>query len=157
MMNAGLEAEALVALSGRVTAGPVLRGDLVLVVLDHKRLAALTPRGEGSRAAWETEEGLVGGRIRGLPPRVEGVLVVSDDRWLLGVSIEDGRCVWRQRLPTRSFSVSAAAAIRKRELLQPLADGTLLVVKLPEAEPLAAKPPASALSGEAAVQEDRAP
>lgn len=142
-VDAGLQAEVLVELSGRVTAGPVLRADYVIVVLDNKRLAAVSTQGEAAAVAWESEDGLVRGRMRGLPPLVDGVLVVSDDRRLLGLSVQNGRCLWEHTMLPRSFAVSAVAPIGERLVAQPLADGTLLVVKLPQEEAVAANPGAA--------------
>ncbi len=158
MIDAGLQTEVLVELSGRVTAGPALRADRVVVVLDHKRLAAVSPQGEAGAVAWESESGLIRGRIRGLPFLVGDALVVSDDRRLLGLSVQDGRCLWEQRMPTRSFAVCAAAPIGERKVAQPLADGTLLLLRLPEVEALAANPPAHApREGAAEAREGQMP
>lgn len=139
VIDAGLQTEAHVELSGRVTAGPVLRAGHVLVVVDNQRLAAVSSQGDGSAVAWETEKGLIRGRIHGLPSVVDETLVVSDDRKLLGLSVQDGRCAWEQRMPTRSFAVCAAAPIGERMVVQPLADGTLLAMRLPEVNSVAAR------------------
>lgn len=154
IIDAGLQAEVLVKLSGRVTAGPAVRADRVMVVLDHKRLTAVSGGGEAGAVVWESESGLIRGRIRGLPPLVDDVLVVSDDRRLLGLSVQDGRCVWERRLPTRSFAVCAAAPMGEGRVVQPLADGTLLVLRLPEVEVLAATPPADAPRAVASEAQD---
>lgn len=157
IMDGGLRASRQVQLSGRVTAGPVLRGEHVLVVLDQKRLAAVSAHAEEGGVVWETKSEWVSGRIWGLPPVMDGVLVVSDDYKLLSISLEDGSLAGSQRLPTRSFAATAAVPIGADQVAQPLADGTLVVMKLPGKEGLASRDAAPAAEDGAVEGEGHVP
>jgi hypothetical protein len=122
----------------KVTAGPVLRGDHLVAVVDQRRVLGvpLAPSG-GKPAFWLTEP--FAGRIRGEPVLAQDVLLVADNsREVTGVRLADGSSAWRAALGVRSGPAATPVPCGPGKMLVPLADGTLLVLPLPtsaEAKP----------------------
>jgi outer membrane protein assembly factor BamB len=110
-------------LSGRVTAGPFLRGQQVLAVVDRTKLVCLEPAKPAP--AWQYE--MKGNEIVGEPALVDGMLIVASPLGrFVGLDPRDGQ----PRGPGYALSASAAptgapVVSGSSRALVPLTDGTV--------------------------------
>jgi outer membrane protein assembly factor BamB len=113
-------------LDGKITAGPYVRGSVIVCVLDNRRLVALDPdRGERWKYTMVAD-------IVGEPVLVEGMLVAADvSGRFLALNPETGESLGAgYTLRANTAPETAPVPFGPGRLLVPLNDGTLLLLPL---------------------------
>ncbi len=126
-----------------ITRGPVVRGDHLIAVAEERKIVGipLSPS-PPSKTATANEKpaprpfwicGPLGGRIRGQPSLSGTTLLVADNGGeVTGVRLADGQVAWKAPLGVRCGPAAAPAPFGPDKMLVPLADGTLLVLPIPQ-------------------------
>jgi len=126
----------------RITAGPFLRGGRLLAIAEDRKIVCLAPgdaKAEADFKPWTSEP--FRGRIRGMPAALGDTLLVADSgRYVSGVRLGDGSVAWKAPLGVRMGPSAAPVPYGTRRMMVPLADGTLLVLPIPEEEPAEEEP-----------------
>jgi hypothetical protein len=113
-------------LGGKITAGPFVRGDGIVCILDQKRIVWIGP--EQAEPRWEYS--LVSA-IVGAPPLVEGMLIVADvSGRFLAFDPQKGPLGPGYMLRANVAPETAPVPFGPGRLLVPLSDGTLLLLPL---------------------------
>jgi outer membrane protein assembly factor BamB len=114
-------------LGAQVTAGPVLRKDRLLLVLEGRKLMWIDP--DAARPCWTSKP--LPGRIVGMPSRAGNTLLVADtSRRLTGLSVDSGEKLWSEPLGVRVGPAAAAVPYGAEKVLVPLVDGSVLVLPI---------------------------
>jgi hypothetical protein len=117
---------------------PVICGEYLLAIDRENRIVAFAPgRGSppGGKPCW-TSEDRQRRRILGEPVLSGDTLLVADNsRHVTGIGLADGRTRWQVPLKVHVGPAAAAVPYGPNHVLVPLADGTLMVLPIPEPQP----------------------